>query len=439
MLSLKFLRPARRLLISNVSKDNPRLFTPGPLTTSHAVKSAMLVDYGSRDPRFMRIVSEVRSGVLQVARVPEEDWECIPLQGSGSMGLEAVIGSMVPPKTRVAIFVNGAYGERAAAICTALGIPFDTFVTPEDTPPDPSEAAEWLQSLCDETDKPPIGAVCMVQLETTSGVVNDVVRLAAVARAVVPDAFVMVDAMSAFGCLPLPLAERSTPHIHFVVSSSNKCIQGVPGFSLVVAHKDALKRMKGWSARSFTLDLNRQVTALNRTGQFPNTPPTHTIVAFHQALKELDQEGGAPARLSRYTSMQRRLVLGLAHAESAGQPTDPPAHDSGADGDEDGDTACTTGMAARLPGGGFDLYLRREVMSPVITTFLTPKDAHWNFERFYEALAARGMMIYPGKLTKRSCFRIGTIGDLSVGDVDALVQAVHEEVGAMGLESCRAE
>ena len=105
------------------SAFDPRLFTPGPLTTSLAVKQAMCHDIGAWDAPLRSLVQEIRDGVLQIAGVDQAGgWECTLMQGSGSFGVEAAIGSLVPRKGRLAVVTNGAYGERLITIAEMLGI-----------------------------------------------------------------------------------------------------------------------------------------------------------------------------------------------------------------------------------------------------------------------------------------------------------------------------
>ena len=75
---------------------------------------------------------------------------------------------------------------------------------------------------------------------------------------------------------------------------------------------------------------------------------------------------------------------------------------------------------------GFDYYLEDDIQGCIITTYLFPDDPNFDFHTFYEDLAARGMLIYPGKLTDVDCFRVGSIGQLFPRDMQALVDAIRE-------------
>jgi aspartate aminotransferase-like enzyme len=94
--------------------------------------------------------------------------------------------------------------------------------------------------------------------------------------------------MSSFGAVPISMDEAG---IDFLVSSANKCIEGVPGFAFALVRRDALVATEG-SARSLSLDLLGQWKGLERDGQFRFTPPTHALLAFDQALDDLAGESG---------------------------------------------------------------------------------------------------------------------------------------------------
>jgi 2-aminoethylphosphonate-pyruvate transaminase len=358
------------------------LFTPGPLTTSPSVKAAMLRDVGSRDPEFIAIVADVRRRLVGLAGGDAEEYTAIPMQGSGTFGLEAVIGSALPRDGRLLVLVNGAYGRRLARMAEVLGVSCATLAWPEYAPVEPGQAAAALAG------DPAVTHVAVVHCETTTGLVNPVAELGSVV-AEAGRAFI-VDAMSSFGALPIDVAGA---RIDYLVSSSNKCIEGVPGFSFVVARLSALLATDGF-ARSLSLDLLDQYRGLEANGQFRFTPPTHAMLAFHQALMELEAEGGPEGRVRRYRANHEALLRGMRAM-------------------------------------GFAEYLAEEHQGPIITTFLYPDDPAFDFAAFYGALSERGFAIYPGKLSDADCFRIGTIGQIAPDDVERLLEAIGEALDEM--------
>ena len=361
------------------------LFTPGPLTTSATVKAAMQRDLGSRDAEFIALVRGIRERLLALAGVSQEDgYEAVLMQGSGTFGIEAVISTAVPRDGKLLALVNGAYGARIAAIARAHGIALHVFETAEDLAPAPEEVERLLAT------DPALTHVAVVQCETTTGLMNPAEAIAEVAHSAKKS--VLVDAMSAFGAVPLDLRRCGAD---FVVSSSNKCIEGVPGFSFVICRRQALLAAEG-KARTLSLDLVAQWRGLEKDGQFRFTPPTHALLAFDRALFELEHEGGVAGRSRRYRANHQLLVEGM----------------------------------RRL---GFRLFLPEAVQGYVISSFRYPEHPGFRFEDFYARLAAKGFVIYPGKLTHAACFRIGNIGRIGAKEIEALLRAIAETLGDMGV------
>ena len=261
------------------------LFTPGPLTTSQTVKQAMLRDLGSRDVEFIETVRSIRLTLLALAGVSRETgYEAVLMQGSGTFGLESVIGSTVPPDGKLLVIINGSYGERIATIAQVLSIDITTLEYATNVAPVPADVDRML--IAD----PAISNVAVVHCETTTGIINPIEEIGRVVRQ--HDKTYFVDSMSAFGAV---LFDFEKCEIDFLVSSANKCIEGVPGLSFAICRRDSLDATEGW-ARSLSLDLLTQWQGLEANGQFRFTPPTHVILAFDQALRELQAEGGVEAR-----------------------------------------------------------------------------------------------------------------------------------------------
>src|SRR6185503_8865717 len=262
-------------------KPDKLLFTPGPLTTSATVKQAMLRDLGSRDDEFIDTVRSIRERLLAVAGVrPGQSFEAILMQGSGTFALESVISSVLPPTGKLLMLVNGAYGERMVQMAGRLRIPVETLRCPENETHEPAALQLLLEQ--DRT----ITHVGVVHCETTTGILNPVAEFGSLVHAA--GRSYIVDAMSSFGAIPLDLEAAG---VDYLVSSANKCIEGVPGFAFVIARRTALLATEGF-ARSISLDLLAQWQGLEKTGQFRFTPPTHALLAFEQALRELEAEGG---------------------------------------------------------------------------------------------------------------------------------------------------
>jgi len=364
------------------------LFTPGPLTTSGTVKAAMLCDAGSRDRDFLQTVREIRERLLALgeAAAPNVagEYECVLMQGSGTFAIESVISSAIPRDGKLLVLVNGAYGRRIAQMARVHAIDTETVDAPENRKISPGAVVQRLASSRGITH------VAVVHCETTTGILNPIEAIgAAVERT---GAAYVVDAMSSFGAIPLDLAAA---RIDFLISSANKCIEGVPGFGFVLARRRRLLEAKG-RARTLSLDLYAQWAAFESDGQFRFTPPTHALLAFRQALLELEAEGGVAGRAARYHTNHVVLMRGMAEL-------------------------------------GFEAYLATEDQSHIITAFRYPQHPRFRFEDFYGRLSELGFIIYPGKLTSEFYFRIGTIGRLSPSDIDALLGAIRRVLQEVGI------
>jgi 2-aminoethylphosphonate-pyruvate transaminase len=207
----------------------------------------------------------------------------------------------------------------------------------------------------------------------------------------------LVDAMSAFGALPL---DAKACKLDAVAASSNKCIEGLPGLGFVICRKTALEQAKG-NATTLVLDLHDQWAVFGKTGQYRFTPPIHVIVAFHQALQEFDDEGGVAGRGKRYAENGRILIQGMRDL-------------------------------------GFETLLPDHLQAPIIVTFRMPADENFVFQTFYDKLKDRGYVIYPGKLTVADSFRIGCIGRLHPEHMQGALAAIRDIIDEMGVRSPKA-
>ena len=362
------------------------LLTPGPLTTSLGVKEAMLRDWGSRDPAFIALNADIRRRLVDIAE-GGGDYVCVPVQGSGTFAIEATLGTVVPRQGKLLVLVNGAYGERMVKIMHYMGRDVIVLSAAENATHDLGEIQSTLQG------DPAIGHVAAVHCETTSGILNPIERIADLVHA--EGRALIVDAMSSFGALPL---DARALHAAAVVASSNKCLEGAPGMGYAIVRKDVLEGCEG-NSHSLALDLFDQWRAMEGNGQWRFTPPTHVMAAFQQALIEHEAEGGVAGRYHRYRANCTVLVEGMQEL-------------------------------------GFEPLLPAEQQAPIIVTFHMPADERFDFTTFYDRLATRGYVIYPGKLTVAPSFRIGCIGQVMPDDMQDAVAVIGEELLAMGVKDC---
>ena len=360
------------------------LLTPGPLSTTRTVREAMMQEFSTWDVDYNSIVQSIRERLVRLATDDDAHTAAL-MPGSGTFAVESVIGSVIPPDGKLLVLNNGAYGARITKISQMLGIKTVELGQAEIESTDLVQVAQML------SDDLAITHVAMVHCETTTGMLNPVEAVGEIVRR--NDRVFILDAMSSFGGIPMSMESTAA---HYLISSANKCIQGVPGFGFVVADRTTLEATKGW-ARSHSLDLFDQWREMEtKGGKWRFTSPTHVVSAFAAALDELEAEGGVEARYARYVANQKTMVDGMRAI-------------------------------------GFRTLIGDEVQSPIITSFYFPEAAEFEFQTFYDALKSRGFVIYPGKVSHAQCFRIGSIGDVHPSDMTELIGHVSEVISEMGV------
>ena len=364
----------------------PYLLTPGPLTTSRAVKEAMLRDWGSWDGDFRAMTADLRRRLLALTGDTDDAFDCVPMQGSGTFSVEALLGSFLPRDGKALVLVNGAYGQRIAQTLDYLGRAYSTIDKGDYMPPRGPEVAAALDA------DPAISHVVLVHCETSSGILNPVAEISETVYA--KGRKLLVDSMSAFGAVPLDVNEI---RYEAMVSSANKCIEGVPGFGFIIARKSELEAARGRS-HSLSLDVHAQWAHMNKTGQWRYTPPTHVVAAFLEALRQHEVEGGVSGRGDRYARNRDVLIAGMRDL-------------------------------------GFETLLQDRWLSPIIVTFFNPAHASFKFDRFYEMMKQKGFIIYPGKLTAVDSFRVGCIGRIDHHVMRRVVAAAQQSLLEMGVDT----
>jgi len=363
------------------------LLTPGPLTTSKRVKAAMLQDFCTWDDDYNTLVQHIRTSLVKLAVAEDRSDECgeagkytsVLMQGSGTFSVESVISTAIPEDGKLLVLANGTYGERMASIARYHKIDVAVNRSGELAPPDLDMLRESMES------DPAVTHVAVVHCETTTGMLNPIEKIGQIVKSY--GKVYIVDAMSSFGGIPMDMAGIEADYL---ISSANKCIQGVPGFGFIIAKRQTLERTES-QARSLSLDLYEQWREMEqKNGKWRFTSPTHTVHAFAQALTELEDEGGVAKRYGRYLKNHRILV---------------------------------DGMRAL----GFRTLLPDDLQAPIITSFLSP-GGEYQFKRFYHDLKAKGFVIYPGKVTTHDTFRIGNIGDIGADEIRALLDAVKASI-----------
>ena len=360
-----------------------KLLTPGPLTTSMTTKEAMLHDWGSRDKKFIDLNSSIRDSLVKLID-GEDNYQCVPMQGSGTFAVESMVSSLTSKDSKILILINGAYGQRMKKMCTYLNRDFIEYEVAEHE----VHKLVKIEELIDNND---LTHVFTVYCETTSGILNPIEDIAKLVESKKLSLF--IDAMSAFGALPL-----SAKNVSFdaVAASSNKCLEGVPGVGFILVKNNVIQNAKG-NSHSLSLDLYDQWQAMEKNKQWRFTPPTHVLAAFNQAIKEHEKEGGVQGRYNRYKNNCNIICNGMKEL-------------------------------------GFEQLLPENLQAPIIITFKQPNDSNFNFDKFYNALSDKNFLIYPGKLTVAETFRIGCIGDLNENDMKETLSAVKEVIQELDLK-----
>lgn len=358
------------------------LLTPGPATTTDSVKQAQVVpDICPREKEFEEVMQHVRQDLVKIVN-GDENYTSILFGGSGTAVMDACINSVVPPGKKIAIVNNGAYGERMVKIAEAYGISCVEIASPWGEMPDLTRIENEVKKDKD------VSCLAMIHHETTTGMLNPVKQVAQIARK--NDCVFIVDAISSYAGIPIDINDLG---VDFLLSTSNKCIQGMAGLAFVICRKSELERTKSYPARSFYLNLYQQFDCFERTEQMRFTPPVQVIYALRQAIAEYFQEGGIK-RWNRYSENWETLRSGLDEI-------------------------------------GFEFLLKPEQESRLLTSVLAPNHPEYDFKKMHDLLYERGFTIYPGKILSDDTFRIANIGDINSNDIKAFIESLKAVLAEM--------
>ena len=345
------------------------LLNPGPVTTTDSVKKALLVeDVCHREATFTVILQDIRCKLLQLASA-DSSYSSVLFASSGTGAIEACISSLVPKNKAIAIINNGAYGQRMIDIAMRYQI---RVIELSYLPEQPLPLMEIEQRIAENAD---IAYVAMVHHETSTGILNPLEELGSICQR--QQKGFILDAMSSFAGTDIDVIRG---HIDFLISSSNKCIQGMPGLSFVIDKKQQIMASKGFS-RSYYFDLSQQFQSLEKTGQIPFTVPVQIAYAFQQAINELIQET-IPRRIERYQDNYDYLVSGLIALD-------------------------------------FNVLTPSDRASKLLVVVSFPSSSlNYSFADLHAKLFADGITIYPAKNDDSKQFRIACMGDLTRHDID---------------------
>lgn len=357
------------------------LLNPGPATTSDSVKYAQVVpDICPRESEFgdvMEYISKELTGFI----ADTDEYTAVLFGGSGTGAVEAVISSAVPysksGEKKLIIINNGIYGERMCKIAAIYKIPFIEFKSPLFKPLDILRLKKVIQKQKGLTH------LAVVHNETTTGLLNDIKSIGALCGEY--DIEMIVDAMSSYAGIPINMKEMN---ICFLMSTSNKNIQGMAGVSFVICSIKSLNKLKTMRPRNYYFDLYGQYLYFLKNRQMRFTPPVQTLYALKQAVCELKAET-VEGRHERYGKNWEVLINGLKKI-------------------------------------GLKLPIEEQYQSKIITTVIEPENKKYSFKKMHDFLLKRGFTVYPGKAGGRKTFRIANIGAINENDIQKfLAELAH--------------
>ena len=329
-------------------------------------------DYPSRDATFTELTTRIIAHLRALVGGNESTVVAL-LPGSGTYAIEAMLRSTVKPDDHVLVIDNGAYGARIADIAAQAQLPHTRQKHDLYAALDLAKIEDTLKS------NKAITHIALTYCETSSGILNPYDAVFALACHY--EKTLLLDAMSAFGALPLVLPQGAHAGRLVIAASANKCLEGAPGLAFVIADPQALRA----TSTSMSLDVRAQFEFMEKSQQFRFTPPVQVVAACAEALCRHTNEGGVMARRKRYEDNARILVDGMRQL-------------------------------------GFRTVLQDKDLSPIIVSFHRPPALR--FQAFYDALWKKGFAIYPGKLQDIDSFRVGSIGHIFARDMRRFIRAV---------------
>lgn len=360
-----------------ICKDIKRniLLNPGPATTSDSVKSAQIVsDICPRENEFGDIMGYISKELANLV-ADNSKYTTILFGGSGTAAVESVISSVINNEEKILVINNGAYGKRMCEMCEIYNLNYIEFKSSSVEKINFGELEKKLNEI------EGITHLAVVHHETTTGLLNDVRAIGELCKKY--NINLIVDAMSSFAGIKIDMEKMN---IKYLISSSNKCIQGMAGVSFVICNKDTLNKTKYIKPRNMYLNLYKQYEYFKENNQMRFTPPVQVLYALKKAIEETKEET-VEKREARYKECCKTLWNGLDK-----------------------------------------LNLKRlvndENASMLLTTVIEPENKNYDFEEFHDYLYEKGFTIYPGKLAEKNTFRIANIGDIKVNDIERFVEVM---------------
>ena len=358
------------------------LLNPGPATTTDGVKAALVQeDICPREKSFGNLMGEIRKNLLKVVHA-NNTHECVLLTASGTGGVEATLSSVIPTDKKVLILDNGAYGKRMAEICDALGILAITLKFPWGEPIDLAVVEKTIQNEKD------LHAVAFIHHETTVGLINKTTPITTLAKKY--QLKTIIDAMSSFAGMEIDVNKEQ---IDYLISSSNKCIQGMAGICFVIAKKEELQSLKNIPGKNYYFNLYKNFKSQEFDNQSLFTPAVQVAYALHKATEEFFQEG-AKARYLRYHNNYKTLKAGIKDL-------------------------------------GLEFLVNEAHHAELLTAIVEPCHPNYSFDKMHDYLYEKGITIYPGKGGNKNAFRIAVIGEIYPEDISLFLKELKNYLSSL--------
>lgn len=270
------------------------LLGPGPSPVSSRVMQAMGSPVLSHlDPAMVALLDGVRERLASAFGAGDGALN-LATSGTGTSGMEAAVANLTKPGMRALVVVTGYFGDRLAQMLERYGATVSRVQVEWGRACDPSQVE---RALAEPTD-----IVAMVHGETSTGVVNPVKDIAAIARA--RGALTIVDAVTTLGGVPLKTGAWG---IDACYSCTQKGLGAPSGLAPITFSSRALERRA--PSRSFYLDITLLEDFWLRR-KYHHTISAPLVYALHEALEVVEEEG-LDARWARHQRHHQALAAGL--------------------------------------------------------------------------------------------------------------------------------
>lgn len=351
------------------------LLNPGPVTLSQRVRNALLKpDLCHREIEFFQLQNNIREKLLNIYNLNPNKYATILLTGSGTSAMEAMLSSLIPDQGKLLVIENGVYGERLSKIAKIHGLNYLPFHL---------QWGEEIDLHCLELclkKHQDLTHLAIVHHETTTGRLNDLKAISDLCKPY--NIKLLIDGVSSFGAEDLDFENWN---IIACAATANKCLHSIPGTAFVIVEREALNL--NLTPRTLYLDLKTYCEKQDQ-GETPFTQSVQSFYALETALLELEERGGYLTRKNQYQTLMNYVRNELIKLKI--KPLFPEGHSS-----------------------------------VVLNSFYLPENV--TYQQLHDHLKANGFIIYAGQgELAKSIFRISIMGDISLKDLEKLVNLFKE-------------